>query len=177
MLVAAATVALVHRPSSANGGGGGGSELQYRTPTAAQLASAWAAIQLPEGFYRSHRCWHPEKGPEVCLVHDPSVLMTPELFARWRKELAPTSAPVPANYPESKDHCSPLRGRRILKIETCGIGVIMVKGQLFTFNATGLVVLRHGKPHGTMATARDGAYRLRGTQLLFLDVGYPAPRH
>jgi hypothetical protein len=72
--------------------------------------------------------------------------------------------------------CSPPLGRRAVQIQTCGIGVTTIQGQLFTFEATGPVVVKHGKPHGTTATLGRTKYRLRGTQLLFLDAGYPLPQ-
>lgn len=174
LLVAVAIVAAVHRPSRAQ-------EVErevrpeYQAPTALQLASAWAAIQPPRGFHRSHHCWWPEKGPEVCLVHYPSVPLTTALFTRWQKELTRASVLVPKGYPASMARCSPPRGRRTVRIQYCDFGVITVLGQLFTFNATGPVVVRHGEPRGTTATIGHTKYRLRGTQLLFLDAGYPAP--
>jgi hypothetical protein len=176
LLVAVAIFAAVYRPSGAQ-------EVErevrpeYQAPTASQLASAWAAIQPPRGFHRSHHCFWQERGPEVvCLVHYPSVPMTSALFARWQKELTRASTSVPKGYPASMVRCSPPRGRRTVQIETCGIGVTTVQGQLFTFNATGPVVVKHGKPRGTTATLGHTKYLLRGTQLLFLDAGYPAPQ-
>jgi hypothetical protein len=175
LLVAVGIVAAVYRPRNTQT-----PEYerrpQYQAPTGSQLASAFAAIQTPKGFHRSHHCFWPEKGPEVCLVHYPSIPLTPALFARWQNELTRAPASAPKAYPTSMVRCSPPLGRRAVQIQTCGIGVRTIQGQLFTFEATGPVVVKHGKAHGTTATLGRTKYRLRGTQLLFLDAGYPLPQ-
>jgi hypothetical protein len=63
-----------------------------------------------------------------------------------------------------------------VRFETCGIGVVMIHGQLFTVSATGVVILKHGKLQETTASLGGPRFRLRGTQLTFRDAGYPAPQ-
>jgi hypothetical protein len=172
LLVAVATFAVVDRSRGAHEGRDGASVLESRPPTAAQLDSAWASIQPPRGFHRSSNCWQSVKPPEFCLVHYPSVPLTAGLFARWRKEAVPASASAPTGYPESTASCSRPLGRRTVRFKTCGVGEVMVHGQLFTVTAVAPVILKHGKPQAT--TANLTRYQLRGTQISFRDAGYPA---
>lgn len=173
VLVGAVVAAALYQPSHQTRERSG--LLTYRQASGNERAAAYAAIRVPRGFHRSQDCWQPLEPGGFCLVRVPSVPPSADLLSRWSSEAGFSLAVKPSSY-EKESQC--IGGRREgLTLSAC-TGVGLIGGQLFIVGATSAVVVRHGRAQGTTALVgrRNRKHgHIRGTQLHFIDAGFPAP--